>query len=83
MGDLISRSAVMTMLTDIELNNGTFTEAKSKLRNIPIAYNVDKVVEQIDDLETYFDNGDFATCHDRLVVLKDVERIIKAGGVNE
>ena len=25
----------MTMLTEVELNNGNFTEAKSKLRDIP------------------------------------------------
>ena len=25
----------MTMLTEVELNNGTFTEVKSKLRDIP------------------------------------------------
>ena len=35
MSDLISRSELMTMLTEVEMNNGNFTEAKSKLRDIP------------------------------------------------
>ena len=40
----------------------------------------ERVVEKIDDLETHFDNGDFATCRYSLVVLKDVLRIVKEEG---
>ncbi len=35
MSDYISKSEVMTILTDVELKEGTFTEAKSKIRDIP------------------------------------------------
>ena len=41
---------------------------------------VERILEKIDDLETHFDNGDFATCGDLLVVLKDVLRIVKEEG---
>ena len=43
----------------------------------------ERVVEKIDDLDTYFDNGDFATCDDALVVLKCVLQIVKEEGGNE
>lgn len=48
---LIDEDAVMEMLTNIELSCTSIPmiEAKTRLRDIPTAYDVDKVVEQIKD----------------------------------
>ena len=90
MSDLISRSALIEVLEKYKFgaisNDSEREYIKETVLNFvnkqPTAYNVDKVLEQInEDLDTYFDGGDFATCHDRLVVLKDVNKIVKEGGV--
>lgn len=47
MGRLIREDDVMRMLTGVELNNGTITDAKIELRNVKTAYDVEKVVEEI------------------------------------
>lgn len=57
------------------------TGVKVLLDNTPTAYDVEKVRKAIEDLDRHMDNGDFATCHDMLVVLKDVLKIIESGGV--
>ena len=49
MGRLIDENSVMRMLTSIELNNGTLTDAKMELRNVKTAYNVEKVVAELKD----------------------------------
>lgn len=49
MGRLISEDDVMRMLTSVELNNGTITDAKSELRNVKTAYDVEKVVAELDE----------------------------------
>lgn len=41
---------------------------------------MERILEKIEDLDIYFDNGDFATCDDALVVLKDVLQIVKEEG---
>ena len=46
---LIDADAVMRMLTSIELNNGTITDAKMELRNVKTAYDVDAVVKELED----------------------------------
>ena len=50
MGRLIDEDDVMHMITGIELNNGTFTDAKTELRNVKTAYSVEKVVKQIEEM---------------------------------
>lgn len=57
MGRLIREDDVMRMLTGVELNNGTITDAKIELRNVKTAYDVDKVVAELEEeteLDTMF-----------------------------
>jgi hypothetical protein len=51
MGRLISEDDVMRMLTSVELNNGTITDAKSELRNVKTAYDVEKVIADLKEFE--------------------------------
>ena len=50
MEDLISRQSVIEMLTEIETNNWfpTLATLKQRVSDIPTAYDVDKVVEQLE-----------------------------------
>ena len=48
MGRLIDESDVMKMLTEVELSDGTFTEVKSKMRDLPTSYDVEKVVAELE-----------------------------------
>lgn len=48
MGRLISEDDVMRMLTGVELNNGTITDAKIELRNVKTAYDISKVVAELE-----------------------------------
>ena len=52
MGRLIDADDVMEMLTNIELSCTVIpiTEAKLRLRDIPTAYDIDKVVEELEKL---------------------------------
>ena len=51
MGRLIREDDVMRMLTGVELNNGTVTDAKIELRNVKTAYDVEKVVAELENLQ--------------------------------
>lgn len=48
MDRLIREDDVMRMLTGVELNNGTITDAKIELRNVKTAYDVEKVVAKLE-----------------------------------
>lgn len=71
MSRLISEYDVMRMLTGVELNNGTITDAKIELRNVKTAYDVEKVVEDI--LKT-------KSVYGRIPVSEAIE-IVRKGGV--
>ena len=55
MSDLISRKAVLKLIEDIKVdkdipkNYGTLLDIMSVIRNMPTAYDVDKVVEQLEE----------------------------------
>lgn len=49
MGRLIREDDVMRMLTGVELNNGTITDAKIELRNVKTAYDISKVVAELEE----------------------------------
>lgn len=51
MGRLIDEDSVMKKLTEVELNNGTLTDAKIAMRDVPTAYDVEKVLEQLQERE--------------------------------
>lgn len=81
MDDLISRQSVIEMLTEIETNNcfPTFAMLKQRVSDIPTAYNVDKVVEQLkDSSKTYCE--EYHQRENNLYLLDAIE-IVKAGDV--
>ena len=86
--DLISRSAVMEMLTNIELSCTSIPmiEAKTRLRDISTVYDVDKVERQIESkmfsAEVYNDDMDGVQI-DNLLCMGDVHEIIREGGVSD
>ena len=87
MGDLISRSGVMKILTDLELQNGTFTDAKIKLRDLPTAYDVDKVVAELEDakdcIEEYPYTGARCPNEIEIIELEKAIDIVKRGDRDE
>jgi len=59
MSDLISRKAVLKLIEDIKVdkdipkNYGTLLDIMSVIRNMPTAYDVDKIVEELKECERY------------------------------
>ena len=68
-GDLISRTEVLKLIEDIKCNRdvpknyGTLLDIMRKIRKLPTAYSVEKVVEQVEDKreemvnDTEYDNN--------------------------
>lgn len=92
MGRLISEDNVMRMLTGVELNNGTITDAKSELRNVKTAYDISKVVAELEEAKEKIAEEDY--CRTKYYVENDCEHkscfkccaehlidIVKRGGV--
>ena len=89
MGRLIDADDVMEMLTNIELSCTVIpiTEAKLRLRDIPTAYDIDKVVEELEKLadESYkayciaFNSDDRAEYD----AYTNAIEIVKQGGVSD
>lgn len=98
MDDLISRSALLEEIESLHVTVTGLRTGKGILRRFakqykesvlriiseqPTAYNVDKVVEQINELRAYCDNTDCKECKYKDTCFdKELEKIIKAGGVN-
>lgn len=88
MSDLISRESVMEMLTNIELSLSPIpiTEAKLGLKDIPTAFDVNKVVEQLKVLQrasdTKFDTS--VDCRKEMNAyddaIEDAIEIVQKGG---
>lgn len=74
MSDLISRSQ---LLKEIETWGGCVEALHEYIQNMPTAYDVDKVVEQLEELERRYGIGEFAI---EGIICKTIE-IVKAGGV--
>lgn len=75
MSRLIDADVVMRMLTSVELNNGTITDAKMELRNVKTAYDVEKVVERLEKERICLEDnyGDEVICigaHDAIDIVK-------------
>ncbi len=80
MNDLISIDEVFKMLTDIEITGGTLTEAKCCLRDIGKAYDLDKVVEQLEELRNNKGSG---CTYQKMYADAKIDRaieIVKEGG---
>lgn len=82
MGRLISEDDVMRMLTSVALNNGTITDAKSELRNVKTAYNVDAVVAELGNIKV---KHSYNPIKDEIMYkgidLEEVTSIVRKGGV--
>lgn len=46
----------------------------------PTAYDIDKCVEQLEDLEVHFDNDYFSNNKEEMLIKKEVFEIVKASG---
>ena len=80
MGRLISEDDVMRMLTSVALNNGTITDAKSELRNVKTAYDISKVVAELEELPNR--EADYYYAHSNDVIdREDAIDIVRKGGV--
>lgn len=91
---LIDADVVMEMLTNIELSCTAIPmiEAKTRLRDIPTAYDVDKVVEWLEERKNYLLKEFVLAEKAREVKEKSLARIneidevienVKAGGTDE
>lgn len=76
---LIDADALKKDLKSVTLSNGTLLNTNTVLALLdkyPTTYDVDKVVEQLEELRDRFDKKDFAI---RGIVEKAIE-VVKAGG---
>ncbi len=55
----------------------------AELEKMPTAYDVDKVVEQMDKASDYYECEEQGREHVQMVDLTEAIEIVKAGGVNE
>lgn len=84
MGRLIREDDVMRMLTGVELNNGTITDAKIELRNVKTAYDITKVVAELEEnsyTETVDDMDPYSDIPKKVVRLERTIDIARKGGV--
>lgn len=79
---LIDADALKKDLKSVTLSNGTLLNTNTVLLLLdkyPTAYDVDKVVERLEELEKRYNSVDFAI---KGIICKAIE-IVKAGGINE
>lgn len=79
---LIDADALKKDLESVTLSNGTLVNTNTILRLLevyPTAYNVDKVVEHLEELKRRYDIKKFGI---KGVICKAIE-IVKGGGVND
>lgn len=82
MGRLIREDDVMRMLTGVELNNGTITDAKIELRNVKTAYDVDKVVAELEELANHYHKCCLVDYNEGAEVgVRETMAIVRKGGV--
>lgn len=83
MGRLIDADDVMEMLTNIELSCTVIpiTEAKLRLRDIPTAYDVDKVVERLEEQKSGL--TEWAEDEAFKFATNNAIEIVKQGGVSD
>ena len=53
-----------------------------RIKSQPTAYDVDKVVEELEDLEIHFDNDYFSSNREAMIVKNDAIEIVKQGDVS-
>ena len=83
MDDLISRQEAIDRLSEVLSSEGEFEKAKEVILEAPTAYNVERVIEQINELRTYCSNTNCGDCKYKDSCFDaEIEKIIKAGGVN-
>ena len=86
MGDLISRSK---LLKEIETWGGCIETLHEYIRNMPTAYDIDKVVEELNELDVTaikrYEGGTFGNYKgtDYYIKKSDAIEIVKQGGVSD
>lgn len=90
MSDLISRSKLIENFRKcysghLGMENPdacmTFHDICNVINNTDTAYDVDKVVEELEDLEIHFDNDYFSSNREVMIVKNDAIEIVKQGGI--
>lgn len=79
---LIDADTLKKDLKSVTLSNGTLLNTNTVLLLLdkyPTAYDVDKVVERLEELEKRYNSVDFAI---KGIICKAIE-IVKAGGIDE
>lgn len=79
MGRLIDAGVVLDNLSGRLESMKDYDAVKDVINNMPTAYDVDKVVEQLEELKRRYGIEEFAI---KGVICKAIE-IVKGGGVNE
>lgn len=87
MSDLISRSELIKHFEAIQQQENAvgidFVAMIDEIKEQPTAYDVDKVVEELEDLEIHFDNDYFSSNREVMIVKNEAIEIVKQGGVSD
>lgn len=95
MGDLISRRDALELLYKIfdkyrmstdkntSIGKSFGTDVFEEIRNMPTAYDIDKVVEELDKASDYYECEEQGREHVQMVDLTEAIEIVKQGGVSD
>lgn len=89
--DLISRKAVIELIENKRLNVGKdelskeylLADLQDDVEKMQTAYDMDKVVEQLDKASDYYECEEQGREHVQMVDLTEAIEIVKEGGVSE
>lgn len=86
MNNLISRKVLNEIIQDYDTGTINIYELLEQIRNIPTAFDVDKVVEQLESkmfTADLYDHGWEGQTVNNLLCFGDVYEIVKGGGRDE
>lgn len=82
MDDLISRSAVIKALEECNLDKNLFEkDVFEKINAIPTAYDISKVVTELEDMMPFYPTNSLDECTVRVLI--DAIGIVRKGGIDE
>lgn len=82
MGRLIDAGLVLDNLSGHLESMKDYDAVKDVINNMPIAYDPDKVVEQLDKASDYYEFDEQGMEHVQMLRLVDAIEIVKGGGVD-
>ena len=83
MSKYIKIDTVANMIKNKSLDDDWKSELINSLYRLQSQYDVDKVMEELEDLQTYTDNGYFSNNNDIMWSCDDVREIVKKGGIDD